>query len=247
MKNRNINKFLKNNKINNKKSSSIDNKINKNFKEKNKFNYAQRINNIKTNNDFKYSKNKSKEKKIIYNSTLEEYQKIQNQKTNNDALKDHSINNSAININSNNNLDVAQSTKINRHSESMKNLILDENEENKNKKNKNPVAKRPKSSNIFKKDKILNQKKQMRRNASGRNGKNINLIKYNIIEILERRGIARSNRLKYHKGESNYDYIQSNYGNININQNAKNKNTHNIIHGKNKTTDNIIKIKTKDI
>ena len=254
MKNRNINKFLKNNKINNKKSSSIDNKINKNFKEKNKFNYAQRINNIKTNNDFKYSKNKSKEKKIIYNSTLEEYQKIQNQKTekiqtlnNNDALKDHSINNSAININSNNNLDVAQSTKINRHSESMKNLILDENEDNKNKKNKNPVAKRPKSSNIFKKDKILNQKKQMRRNASGRNGKNINLIKYNIIEILERRGIARSNRLKYHKGESNYDYIQSNYGNININQNVKNKNTHNIIHGKNKTTDNIIKIKTKDI
>ena len=254
MKNRNINKFLKNNKINNKKSSSIDNEINKNFKEKNKFNYAQRINNIKTNNDFKYSKNKSKEKKIIYNSTLEEYQKIQNQKTekiqtlnNNDALKDHSINNSAININSNNNLDVAQSTKINRHSESMKNLILDENEDNKNKKNKNPVAKRPKSSNIFKKDKILNQKKQMRRNASGRNGKNINLIKYNIIEILERRGIARSNRLKYHKGESNYDYIQSNYGNININQNAKNKNTHNIIHGKNKTTDNIIKIKTKDI
>ena len=254
MKNRNINKFLKNNKINNKKSSSIDNEINKNFKEKNKFNYAQRINNIKTNNDFKYSKNKSKEKKIIYNSTLEEYQKIQNQKTekiqtlnNNDALKDHSINNSAININSNNNLDVAQSTKINRHSESMKNLILDENEDNKNKKNKNPVAKRPKSSNIFKKDKILNQKKQMRRNASGRNGKNINLIKYNIIEILERRGIARSNRLKYHKGESNYDYIQSNYGNININQNAKNKNTHNIIQGKNKTTDNIIKIKTKDI
>ena len=254
MKNRNINKFLKNNKINNKKSSSIDNEINKNFKEKNKFNYAQRINNIKTNNDFKYSKNKSKEKKIIYNSTLEEYQKIQNQKTekiqtlnNNDALKDHSINNSAININSNNNLDVAQSTKINRHSESMKNLILDENEDNKNKKNKNPVAKRPKSSNIFKKDKIINQKKQMRRNASGRNGKNINLIKYNIIEILERRGIARSNRLKYHKGESNYDYIQSNYGNININQNAKNKNTHNIIHGKNKTTDNIIKIKTKDI
>ena len=47
-KSRQLNKFLKNNKLkNNKKSSSIDNEINKNTQEKNIYNYSQRYNNIK--------------------------------------------------------------------------------------------------------------------------------------------------------------------------------------------------------
>ena len=99
-KNRNINKFLKKNNINNnKKSSSIDNEMNKNFQEKNKFN------DIKLNNEFKYSKNKNKDKRIAINYTLQEEQKQQNPKkekmqtlNNNNLLKEHTKSNRAVNI-----------------------------------------------------------------------------------------------------------------------------------------------------
>ena len=212
-KNRNINKFLKKNNINNnKKSSSIDNEMNKNFQEKNKFN------DIKLNNEFKYSKNKNKDKRIAINYTLQEEQKQQNPKkekmqtlNNNNLLKEHTKSNSAVNINLNGNINLAHSQQINPRSGSMKNLILEEKEEKKNKNKKNSVTKRPKSSTVFKKNKSGNKNKQMKRNASGRNNKNINTIKYDIIEILERRGIAKTNRLKHFRVENhfNFNYIIS--------------------------------------
>ena len=250
-KNRNINKFLKKNNINNKKSSSIDNEMNKNFQEKNKFN------DIKLNNEFKYSKNKNKDKKIAINYTLQEEQKPQNPKkekmqtlNNNNLLKEHTKSNSAVNINSAGSNNLAHSQQINPRSGSMKNLISEEKEEKKNKNKKNSETKRPKSSTVFKKNKTgnKNNNKQMKRNASGRNSKNINTMKYDIIEILERRGIAKTNRLKHYRGESHYNYlIQSNYVINNINQNVKNKNVHNNMNEKNKTSENVIKIKTKDL
>ena len=250
-KNRNINKFLKKNNINNKKSSSIDNEMNKNFQEKNKFN------DIKLNNEFKYSKNKNKDKKIAVNYTLQEEQKPQNPKkekmqtlNNNNLLKEHTKSNSAVNINSAGSNNLAHSQQINPRSGSMKNLISEEKEEKKNKNKKNSETKRPKSSTVFKKNKTgnKNNNKQMKRNASGRNSKNINTMKYDIIEILERRGIAKTNRLKHYRGENHYNYlIQSNYVINNINQNVKNKNVHNNMNEKNKTSENVIKIKTKDL
>jgi len=250
-KNRNINKFLKKNNINNKKSSSIDNEMNKNFQEKNKFN------DIKLNNEFKYSKNKNKDKKIAINYTLQEEQKPQNPKkekmqtlNNNNLLKEHTKSNSAVNINSAGSNNLAHSQQINPRSGSMKNLISEEKEEKKNKNKKNSETKRPKSSTVFKKNKTgnKNNNKQMKRNASGRNSKNINTMKYDIIEILERRGIAKTNRLKHYRGENHYNYlIQSNYVINNINQNVKNKNIHNNMNEKNKTSENVIKIKTKDL
>lgn len=247
-KNRNINKFLKKNNINNnKKSSSIDNEMNKNFQEKNKFN------DIKLNNEFKYSKNKNKDKRIAINYTLQEEQKQQNPKkekmqtlNNNNLLKEHTKSNSAVNINLNGNINLAHSQQINPRSGSMKNLILEEKEEKKNKNKKNSVTKRPKSSTVFKKNKSGNKNKQMKRNASGRNNKNINTMKYDIIEILERRGIAKTNRLKHFRVENHFNFIHSNYVINSINQNIKNKNLQNNLNEKNKTTDNIIKIKTKD-
>ena len=247
-KNRNINKFLKKNNINNnKKSSSIDNEMNKNFQEKNKFN------DIKLNNEFKYSKNKNKDKRIAINYTLQEEQKQQNPKkekmqtlNNNNLLKEHTKSNSEVNINSNGNINLAHSQQINPRSGSMKNLILEEKEEKKNKNKKNSVTKRPKSSTVFKKNKSGNKNKQMKRNASGRNNKNINIMKYDIIEILERRGIAKTNRLKHFRVENHFNFIHSNYVINSINQNIKNKNLQNNLNEKNKTTDNVIKIKTKD-
>ena len=247
-KNRNINKFLKKNNINNnKKSSSIDNEMNKNFQEKNKFN------DIKLNNEFKYSKNKNKDKRIAINYTLQEEQKQQNPKkekmqtlNNNNLLKEHTKSNSEVNINSNGNINLAHSQQINPRSGSMKNLILEEKEEKKNKNKKNSVTKRPKSSTVFKKNKSGNKNKQMKRNASGRNNKNINTMKYDIIEILERRGIAKTNRLKHFRVENHFNFIHSNYVINSINQNIKNKNLQNNLNEKNKTTDNVIKIKTKD-
>ena len=250
-KNRNINKFLKKNNINNKKSSSIDNEMNKNFQEINKFD------DIKLNNEFKYSKNKNKDKKIAINYTLQEEQKPQNPKkekmqtlNNNNLLKEHTKSNSAVNINSAGSNNLAHSQQINPRSGSMKNLISEEKEEKKNKNKKNSETKRPKSSTVFKKNKTgnKNSNKQMKRNASGRNSKNINTMKYDIIEILERRGIAKTNRLKHYRGENHYNYlIQSNYVINNINQNVKNKNAHNNMNEKNKTSENVIKIKTKDL
>lgn len=165
---------------------------------------------------------------------------------NNNLLKEHTKSNSEVNINSNGNINLAHSQQINQRSGSMKNLILEEKEEKKNKNKKNSVTKRPKSSTVFKKNKSGNKNKQMKRNASGRNNKNINTIKYDIIEILERRGIAKTNRLKHFRVENHFNFIHSNYVINSINQNIKNKNLQNNLNEKNKTTDNVIKIKTKD-
>ena len=226
-KNRNINKFLKNNNLKNKKSTSIDNEINKNIKKENKFEHAQRFNNIKLNNDFKYTNNKKKEKNIIINHTLQEEQKKEkpsNNINNNNLLKEHNKNNSSININANTNINLANSAHINPRSGSVKNIITNDKGETKEKKAKNEANKRPKSSNLFKKNKYANRRKQIRRNASGRYAKQINIMKYDIIEILERRGIAKTNRIKYFK-----DNIQNNETNNNINNYEKKKEMNNIV------------------
>ena len=226
-KNRNINKFLKNNNLKNKKSTSIDNEINKNIKKENKFEHAQRFNNIKLNNDFKYTNNKKKEKNIIINHTLQEEQKKEkpsNNINNNNLLKEHNKNNSSININANTNINLANSAHINPRSGSVKNIITNDKGETKEKKAKNEANKRPKSSNLFKKNKYANRRKQIRRNASGRYAKQINIMKYDIIEILERRGIAKTNRIKYFK-----DNIQNNETNNNNNNYEKKKEMNNIV------------------
>ena len=226
-KNRNINKFLKNNNLKNKKSTSIDNEINKNITKENKFEHAQRFNNIKLNNDFKYTNNKKKEKNIIINHTLQEEQKKEkpsNNINNNNLLKEHNKNNSSININANTNINLANSAHINPRSGSVKNIITNDKGETKEKKAKNEANKRPKSSNLFKKNKYANRRKQIRRNASGRYAKQINIMKYDIIEILERRGIAKTNRIKYFK-----DNIQNNETNNNNNNYEKKKEMNNIV------------------
>ena len=226
-KNRNINKFLKNNNLKNKKSTSIDNEINKNITKENKFEHAQRFNNIKLNNDFKYTNNKKKEKNIIINHTLQEEQKKEkpsNNINNNNLLKEHNKNNSSININANTNINLANSAHINPRCGSVKNIITNDKGETKEKKAKNEVNKRPKSSNLFKKNKYANRRKQIRRNASGRYAKQINIMKYDIIEILERRGIAKTNRIKYFK-----DNIQNNETNNNNNNYEKKKEINNIV------------------
>ena len=205
----NRNKFLKNNKINNKKSSSIDNEINKNILEKNyNFNNFQKpsknINNIKLNNDFNYPKKNFNDKKLLLNYTLDEKPKLiqNNQKkekistlNNYELLKEKTKNNSAININSYN-YDLSKSTQINQRSESMKELIANK-EIEKSKKIIKSVKQRPKSSAIFKNNKKKKKKKQNKRYSSGRNPKKNNVMKYEIIQILERRGIAKSNRLNH--------------------------------------------------
>ena len=226
-KNRNINKFLKNNNLKNKKSTSIDNEINKNITKEYKFEHAQRFNNIKLNNDFKYTNNKKKEKNIIINHTLQEEQKKEkpsNNINNNNLLKEHNKNNSSININANTNINLANSAHINPRSGSVKNIITNDKGETKEKKAKNEANKRPKSSNLFKKNKYANRRKQIRRNASGRYAKQINIMKYDIIEILERRGIAKTNRIKYFK-----DNIQNNETNNNNNNYEKKKEMNNIV------------------
>ena len=219
-KNRNINKFLKNNNLKNKKSSSIDNEINKNITKENKYNYAKRFNNnIKLNNNFKYTTNKNKEKNIIINHTLQEEQKKPKYKkenlhsiNTNINLREHNKNKSSININATVNINLAHSAHFNPRSGSMKDIKTSEKEENNDKNIQNVANKRPKSSNLFKKNKYGNKKKQqIRRNTSGRYAKQINIMKYNIIEILERRGIAKTNRIKYFK-----ENIQSNNINNNI-------------------------------
>ena len=219
-KNRNINKFLKNNNLKNKKSSSIDNEINKNITKENKYDNAKRFNNnIKLNNNFKYTTNKNKEKNIIINHTLQEEQKNPKYKkenlhsiNTNINLREHNKNKSSININATVNINLAHSAHFNPRSGSMKDIKTSEKEENNDNKIQNIANKRPKSSNLFKKNKFGNKKKQqIRRNTSGRYAKQINIMKYNIIEILERRGIAKTNRIKYFK-----ENIQSNNINNNI-------------------------------
>ena len=85
----------------------------------------------------------------------------------------------------------------------------------------------------------------MKRNSSGKNGKNTKSIKYDINEILERRGIAKSNRSKDLTAGINYN-LSGNYvfNSSNINSSNRPKSKNNII---NQTKENIIHIKTKDI
>ena len=262
-KSHNRNKFLKSGKICNKKnicSSSIDSKQNKNNLENN-------LNNNIINNNFNYNKKKSKEKKFLFNPTLQQGDEKEKDNDKNNNIKNYNTgyniqnenvnNNSAININNHNtNFEVTNSCHINQRSESMKDLTGNNNNDisynKKLSKNKNKVihnnssTKRPKSTNIFKRTKEINniRKKEIKRNPSGKNGKNIKSLKYDISEILERRGIAKSNRAKDLQGGFKYN-INSNYvfNSSNINSSNRNKSKHNII---NKVKENIIHIRTKD-
>ena len=209
------NKFRKAGKIINKKnicSSSIDKGYsNKIINIDHSISNSHRENNV--NNKFNYVKKKNNNQ-LLFNNTLQK-EKEKNNEKNNDYLKNKKIidkkttltesintnnnNNSAVNIKNypkiNSNSDV---TLTNHRSESMKNLTTN-NELCKNKyKSKgikkginNSYNKRPKSSNIFKKSK----KKEIKRNVSKNNGQLIKILKDNIIEILERRGITKSNRV----------------------------------------------------
>jgi hypothetical protein len=213
------NKFLKSGKINKKGvgSSSIDNVPNKlNIDNNSNNNYKKFL--------FNHTLVKEKEKNILSVS------KENNDNTDNNNLLKENINNSALNINNHPNFDLTNSSQINQRSESMKNLTNNNNEisnnqnMNKNKK-KGATNHRPKSSNIFKRTKQVNlKKKEMKRNASGKNGKNIKSLKYDINEILERRGIAKSNRAKDSKGGIKYN-ISSCYvfNSSNINNSNRNK------------------------
>ena len=266
-KNHNRNKFLKSGKINNKKgvgSSSIDNMDN-NLSNNIMSHTLQQQNNINiNNNNFNYIKKNNNDKKFIFNHTIVKgkekeknlYEIDKNNKENMDKnnLSNENINNnSALNINNHPNLDLANSCHINQRSESMKNLTNNNNEisnnpnlnKNTKKRINNSSNQRPKSSNIFKRTKQVNLKKsEMMRNASGKNGKNIKSLKYDINEILERRGIAKSNRAKDLKGGFKYN-INSNYvfNSSNINSTNRNKSKNNVI---NRVKENLIHIKTKD-
>ena len=264
-KNHNRNKFLKtgkiNNNFNNKKnvvSSSLDILPNKNSTDIQNNNIKKHQNNINiNNNNFNYIKKKNNEKQFLFNRTLKQ-ENDTNKKDNennedkeneNNNLNEKISNNSAANINSN--FDMSNSCQINQRSESMKNLTGNNKEINNKKYNKNEKkgintsTTRPKSSNIFKRTKEINvKKKQMKRNASGKNGKNLKGLKYDISEILERRGIAKSNRSKDFKGGLKYN-MSGNYvfNSSNINSSSRIKSKNNVI---NKVKENIIHIKTKE-
>ena len=143
-------------------------------------------------------------------------------------------------------LDMTTSCQINQRSESMKNLNEKSKDIPDNKKNKNHInyqtTKRPKSSNIFKylKD-TLAKKNEIKGNMSGKNAKNIKSIKYDINEILERRGIAKTNRAKDLKGGFKYN-LNNNYI-YNYANNGTNRNKNNTIKRNN---ENYVSIKTKD-
>ena len=241
-----------NNKKNTGYSSSIDNLKNKNNSEYNlnnniDINSKKQQNNINiNNNNFNYIKKKGNDKKFLFNHTLQKG-KEKNTETkiksndnitdnvDNKLLNENIINNSAININNhsniNSNFDMTHSCQINQRSESMKNLISNNNEiSNNNQLNKHQKkgintasTKRPKSSNIFKRTKEINNRKEMKRNISGKNGKNIKSLKYDISEILERRGIAKTNRSKDFKGGVKYN-ISGNYVFNSTNINSTNRN-----------------------
>ena len=251
-------------------SSSIEanqNKMNTNEHPNNNIvkNVHKQHNNINiNNNNFNYIKKKNNNKQFSFNRTLQQEKekkadikndKIIHERNNNNNKIINEVkninNNSAININKhrnlNNKLGITTSCHINQRSESMKNL----NEKNKdisdNNKKKNqtnyPTTKRPKSSNIFKHQKDANIKKnEIKRNISGKNAKNIKSIKYDINEILERRGIAKSNRAKDLKGGFKYNLNNNyifNYANIN----GTNRNKNNTIK---KNSENGISIRTKE-
>ena len=253
-KNNKRNNFLKtgkiNNNINNKKvnnSSSLDNVQNKLYNKNNNKSVKPQNNININNNNFNYIKSKSNEKQFLFNNSLQIKENKSNKKPEenpkNNLLKENKDNKSSKNIKNNSNLnsnfDLANSCQINhQRSESMKNLTGNSSEElkiseknrniNKNKKkgiNKSGST-RQKSSNIFKKYKEDNIKKgRAIRNSSGKNGKNVKKIKYDINEILERRGIAKSNRGKdFSEGfklNLNTNYV---FNSSNINKNNKNKN-----------------------
>ena len=247
--------------------NNSDNLINNNVKK-----YGNNIN--INNNNFNYIKKKNNEKQFLFKHTLKEKEEKQKQKNtddnkennnNNDNInqKDHENNNLNENVNNNSvininehsndigsNFDMASSCQ---RSESMKDLTGNNKEAQNKKYNKNnkkginnSSAKRPKSSNMFKRTKEINVKKnQMKRNSSGKNGKNVKSIKYDISEILERRGIAKSNRAKDLTTGINYN-LSGNYvfNSSNINSSNRNKSKNNAI---NQVKENIIHIKTKDI
>ena len=222
--NRNRNKFLKTGKIvekkynyspsieKEKKMINIDSNISNTqkidsiaYNTSTKFNYVKKKNN--NNGQFILSHTMQKQKNTDINKNDKN---SVNTNTNKFLTENLNNNNSAININKyhniNNNIGFNRFYIKNQRSESMKNLTGTNNNNiynnkykintDKQKRINNSTNKRPKSSNIFKKRKDYSKKKEIKRNASKKNDKLVKTLKYDIFEILERRGITKSNRIK---------------------------------------------------
>ena len=267
-----INTYNNYNNLNNNINNSINQKNCINTNKSNNFNYIKKKNNDKQFS-FNRTLQKDKEKKkdnihknindINDNNDNNDYNDDNNDNNNdisdnnNNLLSENNKNNSAININSHSNFnpkfDLTRSYQINQRSESMKDLNANNAiTKNKNRyvgKNKkkgitNSYNKRPKSSNVFKRTKDINSKNhEIKRNVSGKRDKN--LKGFDINEILERRGIAKTNRTKDSKENIKYN-LNGNFvfNNSNINSPTYRNKSKNDIN--NKAKENIIKIKTKD-
>ena len=263
-KNKNKNNFLKSGKLTNKKyknSSSIENM-------KNKINLYK---DFKNKSISKVNKNNI-DKQFFFNHTLQE-KNIENKEEN--KMDENDKKDNEQNINNTNlepHLNLTHSFKLNSKSESMKNLFdSDDDEQNKfsendkvvivkKKKNKDNSkcnsAKRPKSSNIFKYSKEDNIKKSrligvkskynIKRKYSDKN-KYVKTLRFDINEILERRGIVKSNRLEGLNDGFKYN-LKNNFtaNNSKSNSICKNKNKLNRINNINKLNENIMRIKSKN-
>ena len=252
------------NKINSKNNKSRKKQSNININGNN-FNYIQKKNNEKkfliSHTLNQKEKNLKKDKNTL-NSNINNDIVNDKDNINMDLLNEKTKNNnSAMNIKNikskpNSNIQInelAHSYQINQRSESMQNLIANNSEElkfsdklknmNKSKKKdkNNSANQRPKSSNILKYSKGENLKtgiSSIKRDKSGKYGKT---LRYDISEILERRGIAISNRTKEYKNNLNNNFISNNSNNNSIS--IRNKSKSNNI---NKINENIIRIKAKD-
>ena len=201
-----------------------------------KFNNVQKK--INNNGQFKLSHAIQKEKNTDINKNDKN---SVNTNTNQFLTENLNNNNSAININNyhniNNNIKFNHFYIKNQRSESMKNLTGTNNNNiynnkfnintDKQKRINNSTNQRPKSSNIFKKTKDYSKKKEIKRNGSKKDDKFVKALKYNIFEILERRGITKTNRIK--------DFNQDLKFNLNNKFIAINPNYNTTIRNKSKT------------
>jgi len=263
-KNKNKNNFLKSGKLINKKynnSSSIENI-------KNKINLYK---NYKNKNSSKNNNNKI-DKQFFFNHTLQDNNIENNQENkmdeNNKMSNDPNI---SSNPNIDTNLNLTHSFKLNSKSESMKNLLDSDDEHNKFSENDKAInikkkkskdnskcnsAKRPKSSNVFKYPKEDNIKKSrligingifgIKRKPSD-NNKYVKTLRFDINEILERRGIVKSSKMEGFNDGFKYN-SNSNFTTNNSKSNStyQNYNKLNSINNINKLNENIMRIKSKN-
>ena len=179
--------------------------------------------------------------------------------------------NISSNPNIDTNLNLTHSFKLNSKSESMKNLLDSDDEHNKFSENDKAInikkkkskdnskcnsAKRPKSSNVFKYPKEDNIKKSrligingifgIKRKPSD-NNKYVKTLRFDINEILERRGIVKSSKMEGFNDGFKYN-SNSNFTTNNSKSNStyQNYNKLNSINNINKLNENIMRIKSKN-